>query len=88
MAVEKGKRENERKNIKLLAKAFIEYQLNVYKVFSRIFYNTKPLTNYQKLQLITLLHEDKLGKIQKSKCQSLLINFVGVAKIRNPCAIG
>ena len=61
--------------------AFTKYQLNVNKVFSGLFYNTKPLTNYQKVQLITLLHEDKLGKNQKSKSQSLQTNLVGVAKI-------
>ena len=63
----------------------------VYKVFPGLFYNTKPLTNYQTLQLITLLHKDKLGKKSKIKSQSLETNLVRVAKILQglqTCKIG
>ena len=67
-----------KENIKLPAKAFTKYELNVYKVFSRLFYNPKPLTNYQNLQLITLLHEDKWEKIKIKK-----LKFVN--KFRRGC---
>ena len=42
-------------------------KLNVYKVLFRVFHNTKPIKNYQNIQLITLLHEDKLGKNKNKK---------------------
>ena len=54
-----------RENKKAYVVSFTRYQLNSYKVFSGLFYNTKPITNYQNLQLITLLHEKKEGKNKK-----------------------
>ena len=56
-----------RENKKAYVVSFTRYQLNNYKVFSGLFYNTKPLTNYQNLQLITLLHEEKVEKIKNKK---------------------
>ena len=45
---------------------FLNNELPVYKVFSGLFHTTKLITNYQNIQLITLLHEDKLGRNKKN----------------------
>ena len=59
-------RENERKYEAFRASfsktILLNNELNVYKVFSGLFHTTKPITNYQNIQLIIILHEDKLGR--------------------------
>ena len=79
------RKEKMRENKKASVVSFTGYQLNNYKVISGLFSNTKPLTNYKNLQLITLLHEEKVGKIKNQKVK--VGRFVGVAKICSPCKI-
>ena len=69
---------------KLHVEAFSGCELNVYKVFLRLFYNTKPITNFQNLQLITLLHEEKVKKKIKNpkvKAGRFGGNFAGGCEI-------
>ena len=67
-------------------------------------HTTKPITNYQNIQLITLLHEEKVGKTQKAqkvKCgrhfrkgcefckfSQPLQIFAALANFRNHCVFG
>ena len=70
-----------RENISFLSKLFknllLNNELNVYKIFSRVFHSAKPITNYKNIQLLTLLHEDKLVRITKKK-KIQKPKFVGV----------
>ena len=73
----KKRGEKMKENRKLPVEGFTKYELTGYKVFSWLFYNTKPITNYQTIQLLTLLHEDKLGRNKKIRRQKKVKQMAG-----------
>ena len=64
-----------RENKKASTVSFIGCQVTFYKVWFVVFYTIKPIINYQTIQLVTLLNEDKLVRITKIQKVKVATNF-------------